>query len=187
MAFSLLSVKKSGLEKQSEVCSAAGPYRSASTSLLVLGAAMREPLLKHVHIIRLQRFLDMLYRPNEIAEELGVHPDTVYRSYLPAGLPHVRDKQGNIWIHGPEFVAWAKATITRKKKERAGLPPGQAWCMKCSAPVEIVSPRVRTLNRYLDLVQGRCPRCGHPVNRGQSHPHPSPLGEGQGVGSGGGS
>ena len=38
---------------------------------------MRQPLLKHVQIIRLERLLDMLYRPAEIAEELGVSKASV--------------------------------------------------------------------------------------------------------------
>jgi len=48
---------------------------------------MRQPLLKHCHIIKLGRLLNMLYKPSEIAEEIGVAQDTVYRSYLPAGAP----------------------------------------------------------------------------------------------------
>ncbi len=35
------------------------------------GVTMRKPHLKHIQIIRLGRFLDMLYRPAEIAEEIG--------------------------------------------------------------------------------------------------------------------
>jgi len=37
---------------------------------------MRQPQLKHTHIIKLDRLLDMLYRPAEIAEKTGVNPDT---------------------------------------------------------------------------------------------------------------
>ena len=41
---------------------------------------MRQPVLKHTHIIKLGRLLDMMYKPAEIADEIGVTPDTVYRS-----------------------------------------------------------------------------------------------------------
>lgn len=129
---------------------------------------MRQPLLKHVQIIRLERLLDMLYRPAEIAEEIGVTPDTVYRSYLPAGLPHTRDARGNLWIHGPAFIAWAQETITRKKSKRQGLPDGQAWCIRCNHPVALVDPRVRPVNRYLELLTARCPDCGATINRGRA-------------------
>lgn len=109
----------------------------------------------------------MLYKPAEIAEEIGVSVDTIYRSYLPAGLPHIRDGD-DIWIHGPAFVAWAKETISKKKSERAGLPDGQAWCMKCNQAVQLVDPKIKTVNRYLELLQARCPQCGKIVNRARA-------------------
>ena len=31
----------------------------------------RKPLLKHTHIVKLGRLLNMMYRPTELAEELG--------------------------------------------------------------------------------------------------------------------
>lgn len=83
---------------------------------------MRQPHLKHQHIVKLGRLLNMLYKPAELAEEIGVTQDTIYRSYLPAGLPHTRDDQGNVWIHGPAFVSWARETISRRQNKRAGLP-----------------------------------------------------------------
>jgi hypothetical protein len=134
---------------------------------------MRKPLLKHIHIIRLGRFLDMLYRPAEIAEEIGVITDTVYRSYLPAGLPCLRDGKGNIWIHGPAFAAWARATVSQKRSRRIGIPEGYAWCMRCNQAVEMISPTVRNLNRSLDLLQAKCPLCGGIVNRGRAHLPPA--------------
>jgi hypothetical protein len=129
---------------------------------------MRQPLLKHCHIIKLGRILNMMYRPSEIAEEIGVITDTISRSYLPAGLPHERDDQGNVWIHGPAFVAWAKETIARKKSKRAGLPEGYAWCMSCKHPVRMIDPKVRSSNRYLEIMQSACPACGTTVNRARS-------------------
>ena len=41
---------------------------------------MRTPLLRHTQIIRLERILNMLYKPAELAEEIAVNPDTIYRS-----------------------------------------------------------------------------------------------------------
>ena len=147
----------------------------------------RVPLLQHTHIVKLGRLLNMMYKPNEIAEEIGVNKDTVYRSYLPAGLPHTRDEQGNIWIHGPAFVSWAKETVAKKKSDRAGLPDGQAWCMKCNRPVLLNNPKTKIINRYLEMQQAPCPYCGKTVNRARarvSPPHQrSSFGEGLGVGS----
>jgi hypothetical protein len=140
----------------------------------------RKPLLKHAHIVKLGRLLDMLYKPSEIAEEIGVTNDTIYRCYLPAGLPHLRDEQGRIWIYGPAFVSWAKETIAKKQSQRAGLPDGYAWCMKCNQAVPLINPKVKAINRYIELLQSKC-LCGTTINRARAHKIPSPLKEdGQG-------
>lgn len=144
---------------------------------------MRQPQLKHQHIVKLGRLLDMLYKPSEIAEEIGVTTDTIYRSYLPAGLPYTRDAKRNIWIHGPAFIAWARETISQKKSKRVGLPDDHAWCLKCNQPVRLIDPKIKTVNRYLELLQSLCPICGKPINRARARQIPSPCqGEGQGEG-----
>jgi hypothetical protein len=129
---------------------------------------MIQPLLKHTHIIKLGRLLNMLYKPAEIAEEIGVAQDTIYRSYLPAGLPYTRDAQGNVWIHGPAFVGWAKQTVAQRKSKRAGLPDGHGWCMKCNHPVLLIDPKIKSINRYLELLQAQCPHCNTIVNRARA-------------------
>jgi len=158
--------------------------RSAHFAFYFLGVDMtRQPLLKHQHIIKLTRLLDMLYKPSEIANEIGVTQDTIYRCYLPAGLPHTRDAEGSIWIHGPAFIAWARATISKKKSNRTGLPADYAWCMKCNQPVALIHPKTKTVNRYLELLQAKCPTCGKTINRARARRLPSPVqGEGQGMG-----
>lgn len=138
------------------------------TSRFCFWSHMRQPHLKHQHIVKLVRLLDMMYKPAELAEEIGVSTDTIYRSYLPAGLPHTRDSEGNIWIHGLAFVSWARETISKRQNERAGLPDGQAWCVKCKRPVPLISPKIKKSNRYLELLQARCPNCGKTVNRARA-------------------
>ena len=141
----------------------------------------RKPLLKHMHIIRLTRLLDMLYKPSELADEIGVNVDTIYRSYIPAGLPIVRDAKNNYWVHGPAFVAWARETISRKKARRRGLPDGHAWCMVCNSAVIMNKPRVKSVNRYIELLQAACPHCGKTVNRARARQMtPLPFREGAG-------
>lgn len=135
---------------------------------------MREPHLKHMQIVRLGRLLDMLYRPAEIAEEIGVNVDTVYRSYIPDGLPVSRDEHGDIWIHGTAFVAWARQHLAGKKAKRTPLLEGQAWCMRCVRPVDLRSPVVRPVNRVFELLQSHCPHCGGIVNRGRATPKVQP-------------
>lgn len=129
---------------------------------------MRRPLLPRAQYIKMGRLLNMMYRPVEIAEEIGVNPDTIYRSYLPAGAPHTRDAKGNIWIHGLSFAAWAKETVSKKKAERRGLPEGYAWCMKCNQAVPLTNPAYRKINHYLELMQAPCPGCGKTINRARA-------------------
>lgn len=132
---------------------------------------MRTPHLKHQHIVKLGRLLNMMYKPSEIAEEIDLAVDTIYRSYLPAGLPHLRDEEGNIWIHGPAFISWARETISKKKNQRAGLPDNHAWCMKCNQAVALINPKTKEVNRYLELLQARCPQCGGVINRARARQH----------------
>lgn len=129
---------------------------------------MGTPLLRQKQIVKLARLLDMLYKPAEIAEEIGVTPETIYRSYLPAGLPYTRDAQGNIWIHGPAFVSWAREMISKRKSERVALQDDQAWCLKCRGPVQLINPKIKKSNRYLELLQAHCPICGSTINRARS-------------------
>lgn len=135
---------------------------------------MRQPLLKHTHIVKLGRILDMLYKPSEIAKEIGVTLDTIVRSYIPAGLPHTRDPQGHIWIHGPAFVSWARATVGKKKSQRAPLAEGLAWCLRCNQPVPLINPKVKPVNHYIELQQSKCPQCRTTINRARARLSPSP-------------
>lgn len=120
--------------------------------------------IRRVELIKLPRLLNMLYRPGEIAEELGVTAETVTRSWLPAGAPFDRDKTGNIWIHGTTFAAWVTAVSGRGKDIRR-LADGEGFCFKCAAAVLMIRPRQRHLGRYTSIWQGKCPTCGGKVNR----------------------
>ena len=130
----------------------------------------RKPLFQHSQIVKLVRLMDMMYRPKELAEEIGVSVDTVYRSYLPAGCPHQRETSGEIWINGLDFQAWVREMQANKKrgKNHTPMPENQAFCMRCDKPVEMISPRVIHRTRNMELLQGRCAVCGCKVNRARS-------------------
>lgn len=128
------------------------------------------PLLSRAQIIRLDRLLDMMYRPSEIAELIGVNIDTVRRSYLSAGCPHKRDAYQKIWINGVAFKEWANEIIAeRKRKKTYPMKENEAWCMKCNQRVPIIEPKIKRVNYYIDLLQGKCPQCGTTVNRARRH------------------
>ena len=48
--------------------------------------------------LRLGKLLDMLYKPSELAEEIGFAVDQVYRVYVPLGCPRERDSRKRLWI-----------------------------------------------------------------------------------------
>jgi hypothetical protein len=116
-----------------------------------------------VHLIKLSRLMDMMYKPSEIAEEIGVTTETIYRSYLPGGCPFERDKQEHIWIHGLSFAAWVRSVSGKKEMNR--LDDGQAWCLRCRHAVGLVRARERFRGRYVAIYQGKCEACGAKVNR----------------------
>lgn len=117
-------------------------------------------------IMRLRRLLDMRYRPAELAEEIGCHVDTVYRSYIPAGCPHTRDKSNHIWINGKEFAKWVREITS---DNGTPLDDDEAFCLKCNEAVRMTGElKVRPTNKYLELVTGVCPECGTTVNRARA-------------------
>jgi hypothetical protein len=122
---------------------------------------MREQIIKRV------RLLDMLYRPSEIAGELGITAETVTRSYMAAGAPFERDKAGDIWIHGLSMAAWIDKVVHERKLE-GGLADGEAFCLRCRAAVMLQRPRRVHEGRYTAIYQGKCPQCGGKVNRAYS-------------------
>ncbi len=124
------------------------------------------PHLTRYQVIRLGRILDMMYRPAEIAAEIGVSIETIYRAWLPAGMPHQRDPDQTIWIHGPALVAWAQETNSQQKNKRP-MPDGHGWCMKCNRVVKMLTPVRIYQNRYIEIVQAACLHCQTPVNRAQ--------------------
>lgn len=132
----------------------------------------RQPKFRHEQVVKLARLLDMLYKPAEIADEIGVTADTVYRSYLPAGCPHTRDKSNNIWINGPAFTEWAKATLANRKTGHQPMPEGMAWCLRCKKAVPLIDAKLKRKNRYFQILQAKCPNCGTNVNRAISQKTP---------------
>lgn len=66
--------------------------------------------LKGCQRMRLIKLFDMLYKPSELAEEVGFTRRQVYRVYIPAGCPHKRDEHKHIWINGKAFREWYEET-----------------------------------------------------------------------------
>ena len=108
---------------------------------------------------RLHSLLDMMYRPSELAEEIGFAVRQVYRAYVPAGCPHERDKHRFLWINGKAFREWALEVY--KKRKLAG---DEAFCLTCKHPVRMVNPVQKRQGRLVYALCN-CPDCGRKLTR----------------------
>ena len=108
---------------------------------------------------RLQSLLNMMYRPSEIAEEIGFEVRQVYRVYIPLGLPHERDDHNHIWINGIVFRDWIQETY-----QKTTLEENQAFCLTCKKAVEIHDP-VYQKKEGLKYLTCNCPQCERKLSR----------------------
>lgn len=105
----------------------------------------------------------MLYTVSELAAALGI-PERTLRDWLEAGAPHDREQNARIWIHGRKFAAWVAEMRGPGKKRK--LQDDEAYCMRCSRPVQMTDVSVKPMQGKLILIRGRCPECGCTINRG---------------------
>ncbi len=108
---------------------------------------------------RLVKLLDMLYTPSELAQEIGFTVRQVYRVYIHAGCPHVRDEQRHIWINGKAFREWVEEVY--KKRD---LARNEAFCLTCKKPVKVVNPIEKQEGRLIYWLCD-CPLCGRKLAR----------------------
>lgn len=108
---------------------------------------------------RLARLLDMLYTPSELADEIGFTTRQVYRVYIPAGLPHIRDEKRRLWINGKAFREWINLVY-----QKQALKPNEAFCLTCKQAVKMLEPERKQEGRlYYYLCT--CPKCGRKLAR----------------------
>ena len=91
--------------------------------------------LSGVQRMRLGGLLDMLYKPSELAQEIGFSVRQVYRVYIPLGCPCER-VAGRLWINGNSFSEWYEVTYPRQS-----LKENQAFCLTCKMPVSMLHPK----------------------------------------------
>jgi uncharacterized protein with PIN domain len=125
----------------------------------------RIPRISRGQAQKLQRLLPMEYKPAEIAEEIGVDVRTIYRSYVPAGMPLRKDKQDNIWIIGTEFRDWARAILEKgARSPMAPLAENEVYCLVCKKRVIFQDiTRRETWSKGRIRIYARCSECGGKV------------------------
>ncbi|HML40392.1 MAG TPA: hypothetical protein PKD23_06900 [Bellilinea sp.] len=117
-------------------------------------------------VVALSRLLDMMYKPTELAEEIGVTEKTI-RRYIPEGMPYTRVKT-RLWINGLAFRTWALEALAtnRRGKIKRVLQSDEAYCCRCKAVVKMADTRMTESNRPgVAQVTGKCSLCGGRVNR----------------------
>lgn len=108
---------------------------------------------------KLVRLLDMLYKPSELADEVGFTRRQVYRVYIPAGCPHLRDDRRHIWINGKDFREWCEQTYPR-----VSLAKDETFCLTCKKAVKVIDPVKKRKDR-LHYWVSKCPQCGRKLTR----------------------
>lgn len=108
--------------------------------------------------MKLQNLLDMLYKPSELAEEIGFTVRQVYRVYIPLGCP-CDHAPGPVWINGKVFAEWYEATYPKQK-----LLEDEAFCLTCKKAVKMVQP-VKNKKGRLSYWVCNCFACGRKISR----------------------
>jgi len=103
--------------------------------------------------------LDMMYTPRELAQEIGVSKQQIYRVYIPLGCPHERDRIDRILINGTAFRDWVIDLYKRKQ-----LKSNESYCVSCKQVVEIVDPEIVSKGGAIYKL-AKCPVCGSRVAR----------------------
>ena len=101
----------------------------------------------------------MMYKPSELAEEIGIDKNQIYRVYIPLGCPHERDQYKHFWINGKAFSEWYEATYKKLK-----LKPDEAYCKTCNKAVKIINPERKEKNGLIYTLSN-CPNCNRKLTR----------------------
>ena len=114
---------------------------------------------------RLKSLLNMLYRPNELAEEIGISKHQIYRVYILSDCPHQRDHLNHIWINGEAFCKWYGSNYSKIR-----LGKTEAFCLTCKRGVPMIKPVLKKKDG-LTYALCKCPNCGRKLAKiiEQSH------------------
>ena len=108
---------------------------------------------------RLKRLMDMMYKPSELANEIGITVNQVYRVYLTMGCPHEMDSLNHYWINGKSFVEWYEKTY-----QKLTLKDGEAYCKTCNKAVLMVNSETKQTGDTVYQL-GYCPVCNRKISR----------------------
>jgi hypothetical protein len=116
--------------------------------------------LTTTQVKKLRKLLDMWYRPSELAEEMSMHVNTIYR-LVEQGCPHKRQGR-HVFIRGTVFRDWV---IGNRDTSKTHLAEDEALCMHCRVPRKFTVVKVTRMSRKREQVEGRCAVCSGTVYR----------------------
>lgn len=109
---------------------------------------------------RLKSLFDMMYSARELAEEIGINIDQIYRVYVPLGCPVEKEEgNGHLLINGKAFAEWYS-----KVYAKISLKPDETFCKTCKKAVKIYKPKQHR-RRNLIYVVSVCPHCGRNLTK----------------------
>ncbi|KXK15318.1 MAG: hypothetical protein UZ14_CFX002000614 [Chloroflexi bacterium OLB14] len=108
---------------------------------------------------RMKRLLDMMYSPKELANEIGISTDMIYRGYIPLGCPHERNNLNYILINGKQFLEWYEHAY-----KKIHLGKDETFCLTCKKGVKIVNQK-QMQNKDLVYLLSACPICGRKLTK----------------------
>jgi hypothetical protein len=119
--------------------------------------------LNHSVIVKAPGLLPMLYKPCELADELGIPHRTIY-DWLRAGAPFSRDEENRMWVNGQEFADWVDKN--RKAKALPKSSEDEGYCFHCQGIVTLLDKQTERIKGSLIRIRGKCPKCQGDVYRG---------------------
>jgi len=119
--------------------------------------------LPHQVIVTAPGLLDMMYLPEELAEEMRVGKDLIDHA-IQLGAPHWIDEDDTLYIHGTKFKLWV--TDCRKPRRERRLENHEAYCPRCKADTVLTDITIKDMsNGALIQIRGRCTKCGITICR----------------------
>lgn len=109
--------------------------------------------LKGKQRYNLRGLMDVDLKASELAEELGITIQQVYRVYVPFGCPHSRDEYNHIWINGKQFKEWYEELYKKRKPKK-----DQTYCVSCKQYVKLENP-TKAQSGSLVYYLSTCPQC----------------------------
>ncbi len=111
--------------------------------------------------------LNMLYKPSELSEEVGLAKETIIRYADKFGLPSTKDNSGHIWVNGKAFRIWASEISEELKVKELTRTENDFHCVRCGF-VTVTSFERHPVNNPIGKTErhsANCPKCNNKMSK----------------------